>query len=235
MFYRSQSATEQAHIAFALVFELSKVETLHVREAIVGHLIHINPDLAKRVANGLALPAMPPAPLSSAPIKDMAPSAALQLIGRMKDTLAGRCVAILVNDGSDGKIIAAIKKATVAGGARVKIVAPKVGGVTLADGSKLPADGQLAGTPSVLFDAVAVVLSGKGAEALSSEAAAIDFLRDAFGHLKAIALDSGGQALFKKAGLIEDDGVVEAANPTAFIAAAKTRQWNREASVRTLP
>jgi hypothetical protein len=45
----------------------------------------------------------------------------------------------------------------------------------------------------VLFDAVAVILSDEGAKALSMESAAIDFVRDAFGHLKAIAVDKGGQ------------------------------------------
>ncbi len=44
-FYLSQSAYEQAHIASALVFELSKVEHLHIREAMVGHLRHIEKDL----------------------------------------------------------------------------------------------------------------------------------------------------------------------------------------------
>ena len=66
--------------------------------------------------------------------------------------------------------------------------------MTLADGSTLPADGQLAGTPSVMFDAVAVLLSAQGADMLMREAAAIDFARDAFGHLKAIAIDAGGQS-----------------------------------------
>ncbi|MBC7857518.1 MAG: PQQ-binding-like beta-propeller repeat protein, partial [Burkholderiaceae bacterium] len=42
-------------------------------------------------------------------------------------------------------------------------VAPKVGGAKLADGSHLPADGQLAGTPAVLFerDVCAVSYQGK--------------------------------------------------------------------------
>ena len=116
----------------------------------------------------------------------------------------------------------------------MKIVAPKVGGTKLADGSMLAADGQLAGTPSVLFDAVAVILSDKGAKTLSMEGAAIDFVRDAFGHLKAIAVDPGGQALLKAANVGQDAGVVDANDRKAFIAAAKTRQWDREKSVRTL-
>jgi catalase len=119
-------------------------------------------------------------------------------------------------------------------GATVKIVAPKVGGVKLAAGSMLAADGQLAGTPSVLFDAVAVILSDEGAKALSMESGAIDFVRDAFGHLKAIAVDKGGQALLRIANVGQDAGVVDANDKDAFIAGAKTRQWDREKSVRTL-
>jgi catalase len=164
----------------------------------------------------------------------MPPSPALQIIGKMKDTLAGRAIGILIADGSDGAAIKKIKKAATDAGASVKIVAPKVGGTKLFDGSMMAADGQLAGTPSVLFDAVAVILSDKGAKALSMEGAAIDFVRDAFGHLKAIAVDQGGQVLLKAANVGQDAGVVDANDKNAFIAAAKMRQWDREKSVRTL-
>jgi catalase len=233
-FYLSQSAYEQAHIASALVFELSKVEHLHIREAMVGHLRHIEKDLAQRVAAGLGFDEMPAAPKAAAPVREMEPSPALQIIGKMKDTLMGRAIGILIADGSDGATIKKIKKAATNAGASVKIIAPRVGGAKLADGSMLAADGQLAGTPSVLFDAVAVILSEKGAKALSMESAAIDFVRDAFGHLKAIAVDQGGQTLLKSANVGQDAGVVDAGDKDAFIAAAKTRQWEREKSVRTL-
>jgi len=233
-FYLSQTVYEQAHIASALVFELSKVAHVHVCEAIVGHLRNIDEDLAKRVAAGLGFVKMPIAPVAAAPVQKMAPSPALRTIGKMKDTLMGRAIGILITDGSDGAVIKKIKKAANDAGATVKIVAPKVGGTKLADGAILAADGQLAGTPSVLFDAVAVILSEEGAKALSRESAAIDFVRDAFGHLKAIAADKGGQALLKAANVGKDAGVVDAGNIDAFIAAAKTRQWDREKSVRTL-
>jgi catalase len=233
-FYLSQTEYEQAHIASALVFELSKVDHLHVREAMVGHLRHIEEDLAKRVAAGLGFDKMPNAPRTAAPVQKMKPSPALQIIGKMKDTLKGRAIGILIADGSDGTVVKKIKKAATEAGAAVKIVAPKVGGAKLAGGSMMSADGQLAGTPSVLFDAVAIVLSDEGAKALSLESAAIDFVRDAFGHLKAIAADKGAQALLKIANIGHDAGVVSANDETAFIAAAKTRQWSREKSVRTL-
>ena len=233
-FYLSQTAYEQAHIASALVLELSKVEHVHVREAMVGHLRHIEEDLAKRVAAGLGFDKMPAAPVAAAPVQEIEPSPALQIIGKMKDTLMGRAIGILIADGSDGAVIDKLKKAATDAGAAVKIIAPKLGGVQLVDGSMRAADKQLAGTPSVLFDAVAVILSDKGALTLSMESAAIDFVRDAFGHLKAIAVDKGGQALLKLAQVGQDAGVVDANNKDAFIAAAKTRQWDREKRVRTL-
>jgi catalase len=233
-FYLSQTAYEQGHIASALVFELSKVEHVHVREAMVAHLQHIEKDLAKRVAAGLAFDKIPDAPVAAVPVQEMEPSPALQTIGKMKDTLMGRAIGILIANGSDGAVIEKIKKAATDAGATVKIVAPKVGGVKLAAGSMLAADGQLAGTPSVLFDAVAVILSDEGAKALSMESGAIDFVRDAFGHLKAIAVDKGGQALLRIANVGQDAGVVDTNDKDAFIAAAKTRQWDREKSVRTL-
>jgi catalase len=233
-FYLSQTEYEQAHIASALVFELSKVDHLHVREAMVGHLRHIEEGLAKRVAAGLGFDKMPNAPRTAAPVQKMKPSPALQIIGKMKDTLDGRAIGILIADGSDGAVVKKIKKAALEAGASVKIVAPKVGGAKLASGLMMSADGQLAGTPSVLFDAVAIVLSDESAKALSLESAAVDFVRDAFGHLKAIAADKGAQALLKTANIGHDAGVVSAHDETVFIAAAKTRQWGREKSVRTL-
>lgn len=234
LFYRSQSAPEQAHLASALVFELSKVETAHVRDAMVGHLKHIDADLAKRVADGLGMDGLPPAPPAAVKPQDMAPSPALQIIGKMKATLEGRAVGILVHDGSDAGTVRALRKAVEGAGATVKIVALKLGGATLSDGKRTPADGQLAGTPSIVFDAVALVLSADGGTRLAKEAAAVDFVRDAFGHLKAIAADDGAKAVIEMAGIEKDAGVVAASDSAAFLNAAATRQWDREPKVRTL-
>jgi catalase len=236
-FFRSQTAHEQAHIASALVFELSKVEHLHVREALVGHLRHIEPTLAQRVADGLGLAALPGAPPAARPVQEFALSPALRTVGKGRHTLEGRVVGILVADGSDRAAIDTLMQAVATAGASVKLVAPKVGGVQLDDGSLRPADGQLAGTPSVMFDAIAVVLAKPAAARLTADAAAIDFVRDACGHLKAIAFDPGGQHLLQAAGVRPDAGTVAIGGAqalTAFIDLAKTRQWEREASVRSL-
>ncbi len=234
LFYRSQSKPEQAHIASALVFELAKVEELHIREAIVGHLRNIDAALATRVSDGLGLDALPAAPEPRAPILDMPVSPALELIGKMKDTLEGRAIGILIADGSDATLVEKLEKAALAAGATVKIIAPKIGGAKLSDGALAAADGALVGTPSVFFDAVALILSSGAAKSLSTEAAALEFVRDAFGHLKAIGVDAGGKELLKAANVPADDAVVDLADPAPFLTKAKSRSWAREPSVRHL-
>lgn len=96
----------------------------------------------------------------------------------------------------------------------------------------MTADSLIAGAPLVLFDAAAVILSETAAKGLSHESGAVDFVRDAYEHLKAVAFDKGGQAILSLANIKQDAGVVNAAEMELFIAAAKTRQWDREKSVR---
>ena len=234
LFYRSQSDIEQAHLASAIVFELSKVAIEPIRLRVLANLQNVDAGLAKRVAAGLNMDLPPKAKAAAAP-QDMDPSPALRLIGKYPDSLEGRAVAILVTDGADGAVVEAVRKAGEAAGATVKIIAPKVGGVTLKGDKLLKADGQLAGSPSVLFDAVALVLSDEGCAALLKESAAVDFVSNAFVHLKAIAFTAQAQPLLDKANVEPDAGVVDlAAGADAFIPPASTRQWDREPKVRTL-
>ena len=51
----SQDPVEQKHIGDAFVFELSKVETLEIRERMVANLRNVDEDLAATVADGLGL------------------------------------------------------------------------------------------------------------------------------------------------------------------------------------
>jgi catalase len=171
-FYRSQSPVEQTHIASALIFELSKVETAHVREAMVAHLRNIDQDLAKQVGKGLSIDPLPTAPKPAVPVQDLPESPATTLIPRMKDTLEGRAVGILVAEGSDAGTVDGIRKAAEEAGAVVTVVAPTIGKLKAAGRRTLNGDVQLAGSPSVFYDAVAVVLSESGGKMLAGEAAA---------------------------------------------------------------
>ncbi len=237
LFFRSQTGIEQAHMAGALVFELSKVATAVIRSRIVGHLHNVDEGLAQRVADGLGLKDMPPPAEAKVAPQDMPPSRPLSIVANMKPTLEGRCIGVLVDDGSDANQIKRLVDAARRAKATVKIVAPKIGGATLSDGSALAADGQLAGTPSVVFDAVAVIVNNSAAARLAKEAAACDFVRHAFGHLKAIAFSEDAKPLLEACGIRQaqhDEGVVPADAVEQFIAAASTRQWDREAKVHAL-
>ncbi len=232
LFYRSQTPSEQAHIASAFVFELSKVGLLdQVPPRMVANLRNVDEDLARRVANGLGIPLPPKTRAAKEPI-DMPPSDALSIHKNMKETLEGRAVGILIADGTDAAeldgVIGAVKKAK----GKAVIVAPKVGGAKLSDGSVRKADGQLAGSPSQIFDAVAIVLSDDGCAALLKEAAAVQFVMDAFGHLKAIGYSDAAKPLLDKAGVAPDAGVTGLGKP--FVAAAARRYYDREPNVRTL-
>ncbi|WP_392354207.1 catalase [Brevundimonas sp. LF-1] len=234
LFFASLAAPEQAHLASAIVFELSKVSLEHVRNRVMGNLRNVDEDLAKRVADGLGMALPEKTPAAAEPI-DLDPSPAVRLIGKYPDSLKGRKVGVLVTDGADGAVVKAVQEAAKAAGAAVEIIAPKRGGAKLKDGSTLTADHQLAGAPSVLFDAVALVLSADGCEQLLTEGAAVDFAKDAFGHLKAIGHTPEAQPLLDKAGVEADAGVVDLSNGAdGFIKPAATRQWDREPKVRTL-
>lgn len=54
-----------------------------------------------------------------------------------EDKSQGRAIGILIADGSDRAMVRKIKKAAADAGASDKIIAPKVGGAKLADGSLL--------------------------------------------------------------------------------------------------
>ncbi len=231
MFFISQTENEQAHIASALVFELSKVTLAHIPPRVVANLRNISEDLAARVAKGLGIPLPAKAP-TAAPVQDFKPSPALSIQKNMKTILQGRCVGILIADGSDASAIDKLKKDIAKAGGNYKMVAPKLNGIVLSDKSTIKADGQLAGTPSQLFDAVAVILSDAGTAMLLKEGAAVQWVMDAFGHLKAIAATKEAMPLLDKAGVVTDAGVVDVSKP--FIDAAAKRFFEREVLVRNL-
>ena len=232
LFYTSQDAHEQAHIASSFVFELSKVGMLdQVPPRMVANLRNVDEDLAKRVAAGLGITLPAKAKAVAEPV-DMPPSDALSIHKNMKQTLEGRAVGILIADGTDAATLKSVVDAVVKAKGKAVIVAPKVGGAKLSDGTTQKADGQLAGMPSQLFDAIAVILSKEACTKMLREGAAVEFVMNAFGHLKAIGASDDAKPLLDKAGVVADDGVTGL--DKAFTDAAARRFYDRESSVRQL-
>ena len=237
LFWRSMSEPEQRHIVSAFTFELSKVSTTAIRRRMLGHLANIDRELCDRVEEGLGMQGQAESITPARPPIDMKLSPALSLVKKALKTLEGRKVGVLVADGTDPAFVAALKTAVEAAGARLQVVAPKIGGAAGKGGKRIAPDHQLAGGPSIFFDAVVVAASADGAAALSREAAAIDWVRDAFGHLKVIGILNDAKPLLQRAGIESDPGVVTvdgAKGIAAFITAAKNgRVWDREPKLRT--
>ena len=229
LFFRSQTEIEQAHIASALVFELSKVMIPAIRTRVLGNLRNIDEGLAKRVAAGLAMEL----PVASKPAKapiDMDPSDALSIVKQGDPPMKGRKVALLFAEGSDKAEIDRIKGEVEKAGGKLFLVSPKVGGIPVKGGT-LAADGQLAGSPSVLFDAVTMVLMPNAVDKLINDSAALGWLMDAYAHCKTIGHCKGSMKLIERLGLEVDDGVV---SNDRFANVAPKRHWDREPKVRML-
>ncbi len=231
-FYISQTPVEQAHIGDAIVFELSKCDRGDIRERIVSHLMNIHDDLAGHVAQGLGLAEMPKAALPAAPVNTaLPPSDPLSILKNGPKSFAGRKVGALVTDGVEMKVLEGLKKALEAEGAMLKIVAPKIFGVTADDGSTVEADEKVDGGPSVVFDAVAVLPSAEGAAMLAKMPAAKDFVTDAFAHYKFVAHNQHAATLFQAACVSPDGGFValDGGNAEGFVEMCrKLRFWTRQ-------
>ena len=238
-FYVSQTPPEQRHIAAALTFELSKVESAVIRERMVSHLLNIDETLATTVAQKLGFQSMPePADAAMPTRQDLEPSPALSIIERGPKRFEGRKLGILVTDGVDPKLLKGLSAAVTKEKAVFELIAPKVGGVKAADGSWVEAHHMIDGGPSVLFDAVALLTSAAAIDDLLKEATARDFVADAFQHCKFIGYDQSAVPLLAIAGIVgaEDEGIIPLPGEdgiSAFVAElGKLRVWSREPSVK---
>ena len=187
-------------------------------------------DLARRVAEGLGIDLPAKAKPAKEPV-DLGVSDALSIQKRAKHTLEGRKVGILFAQGSDKAIVEQLKGAAEDAGGTAFLVAPKIGPLAV-KGGELKADGQLAGTPSVMFDAIAAILTRNEAEKLAKDVGAIAWFADAWFHCKTIAAcDGTREHLLPKANIEPDAGVID---PADFVTAGVARHWDREPKVRDL-
>jgi len=226
---------EQAHIKDAFVFELSKVETPAIRVRMVGHLRHVDEHLAQAVAAGLGLRDMPEPARAAHPARDLPLSPALSIQRNPPASFAGRKIGVLITEGVDAALLGALRDAAAKEGAMVELVAPVVGGVQASDGSWIEAQQKVNGGPSVLYDAVALLPSEKGASLLAHEATARDFVNDAFAHAKFIAYATGAKPLLARCGMAAelDGGFLPLSgekDARSFIVLCRQlRFWEREA------
>ncbi len=236
MFFNSLGAAEQRHVTSAFSFELAKVESKPVRRRMLGHLHLIHETLAQAVEEALGMEGQAQFITPAVAPKELPPSPAVGILAHAKETLEGRKIGVLLTPGYNSTLLHELQAAVSAERATLVRVAPKVGGVTDEAGNLLDADMALSGAPSIFFDAVVILASPEGGEPLVRNAAAMDWVRDAYGHLKVIGHTPGAAALLDAAGAQADAAVIALGgkeNLRLFIDAAKKgRLWEREPSLR---
>jgi catalase len=234
-FYLSQTGTEQAHIAAAFTFELSKCDRVDIRRRMVSNLRNVDEDLARQVATGLGLDDLPERSEPAVePRTDLEPSPALSILRNGPESFAGRKVGALVTDGTDAGTLDRLRAALHKEGAGLVLVAPQAGAITTDTGELIEVDQKTDGGPSVLFDAVALLASQEGAAALADDAPARDFVTDAYAHAKYIGYLDSASGLLDRVGLRSamDDGFVRLDGddaPATFVRTCQQlRYWPRE-------
>jgi catalase len=235
-FYISQTKVEQRHIAEAFTFELSKCDKIEIRSRMVAGLRNVDENLARQIADGLGLAELPDkAPAAREPVTDLPESPALSILVNGPESFAGRKIGVLVTDGADAKLLTGLTAAAKEEGVNVELVAPAVGGVETSEGTKIEADQQVDGGPSVLYDAVVLLPSAERAPELAGSPAARDFVTNAYAHSKFIGYVRDAVPLFEATGIDRhmDDGFIEfgdgAADPAGFLSQCRQlRYWSRE-------
>ena len=243
LFWNSQSDVEKDHIVSAFSFELTKVERPEIRERVLGLLANVDATLTARVAENLGLDAPKGATSSTRNGKKNGKTASPQAspalsLADQPGSPKGRSVAILAAPGVDAKALATVKKALLAAGAQVKVLAPRLG-ARGRNGTAIAADKTIVTTPSVVFDAVYVPGGTRSIETLAQSGDALHFVAEAYKHAKPIAASGEGADLLQQAGVVEGPGVLiedASALVTQFVEAlGGHRIWAREAAAQLIP
>jgi catalase len=238
LFYNSLSEPEKMHAMNAFAFELDHCDDPLVYNRMCERICEIDLELAQKVAEmvGGDPPSEQTRPKHNKTAKglsqlDFAPST---------PTIATRMVAILIADGYDKVAYNGIKAALTAAGALPFTISPRRNNI-YADGEDksssegVKADHHLEGMRSTMFDSVFVPGGAKSVETLSKNGRAIHWVREAFGHLKAIgatgeavqfvrqAVDLPGMEFSAAGDVVESYGVVTASQvqPESFKEAVK--------------
>ncbi|KAK8116888.1 catalase [Apiospora kogelbergensis] len=202
LFLNSMTPPERAHIIAAFSFELDHCDDPIVYERMVTRLCDIDIGLAQEVATMVGGPV--PEKASRANHGKQAKGLSQTEFGPKKPTIESRRIAIIIADGYDATAYNSVKAAITAAGALPFTMAPRrseiyPAGAEKKAGSGVVPDHHLEGMRSTMFDAVFVPGGAESIKTLSKSGRAIHWVREAFGHLKAIGGTGEATALLKLA------------------------------------
>ena len=203
LFYNSQSEPEKAHIAAALAFELDHCSDPIVYKRMVERLTDIDLELAQKVAElvGADIPEKAGRPNHGKKAKGLSQT---EFLPKHGPTIETRMVAILIADGYDKVAYEGIKAALTAQKAMPFTIAPRrtpiyAAGETKENSKGVVPDHNLEGQRSTMYDSVFIPGGADSIATLRKNGRALHYVREAFGHLKAIGATGEAVAFVKDA------------------------------------
>ncbi len=204
LFYNSQTDVEKAHISAAFRFELSKVTVPAIRLRMLSSLVNVSTELAAVVAQGLGmdLPSAMPRAMAKPPAPEVKTSRRLSLMSRPGDGgIRSRRVAVLIAEGVDPDLVAAIVSRLKAEGAVARLVASRIGPVKASDGGSVQAEASMENEPAFLFDALILTDGDPAIAKLSADGQVLEYIKDQYRHCKTILALGKANSLLQRAGI----------------------------------
>jgi catalase len=201
MFYNSMAPHEKAHMVAAFSFELAHCDDPVVYELYTKLLNNVDFELAKQVAINVG-GVLPEQPARANPGHKTRVSQTAFV--PEKPTVAGRRIAILVGDGFNLAEVEGLKALILSYSANPYVIGPRRGKVYAAGervggaGAHVVTQHHFEDQRSTLFDAI-VVPSGAHAQKLAEIGRAVHWVREAFGHCKAIGAIGEGVLFLRDA------------------------------------
>lgn len=228
LFYISQTPIEQKHIQAALAFELSKVNTQTIQARVISHLLNIDTQLAKNVANLLGLRSLPkPAQSFCAKKKNQACAPSLSIVLNNPNTFKGRKLAVILTEKSNFSLVNHLEKLIKKEGGILEIIAPKILDFKK---KKFKPQQSFETVVSASYDAIAVMAKPK--DLLKCDPLKLfTFLQESFHQCKLIGYEPELATIFQELKLKPDHGIMALENASACQAfiklCRKLRYWER--------
>ena len=198
LFYNSLAPHEKMHIQSALAFELDHCDDPIVYKRMSQRLTDIDLALAQSVAKmvGGDFPEQAGRPNHG----KKAPALSQVEFQPATPTIASRRIAIIIADGFDLETFVAIRTAFAAQGALTFVIAPRRHIISPANSKQgIMPDHHFEGMRSTMFDATFICPGAEAELTLRENGRAVHWVREAFGHLKAIGALGEGVAFLQEA------------------------------------
>jgi catalase len=211
LFYNSLSQVEKKHLIEAISFEVSHCDDPLVYKNVIPQLNEIDHEVAKIVALNVGGD-VPPEPKRKSHNKRAVGISQMDFEPE-KPLIKSRRIAILLADGFRVDAVEQVRLAIKSNSASTFIIGPRRGKIADATGTiSVMADHHFEGQRSTLFDALFIAPGSQSAETLKKDGRVIHWVREAFGHCKAIGALGEGIEVVRKA--LQDVEKISLASPT---------------------